>query len=228
MRQTFHHDLDHIGRDLVEMNGLVATAMERATTALLDADLGIAEQVISDDPRIDAVHDDLEARAFDLLARQQPVAVDLRTIVTSLHIVSDLERMGDLALHVAKVARMRYPACAIPAEVREQIRQMGAVALSLVAKAGEVLEGKDVELAGQIERDDDAIDALHRRLFAVLLSDGWSHGIEPAIDITLIGRYYERYADHAVEVARQIIYLVTGEKPHTALAGDTTGTALGS
>jgi len=229
MRETFHGELDLIGRRLVEMTGAVGVAMQDATVALLDADLSLAERVISADAAVDQLRDELEQRAFDLLARQQPVAVDLRTIITSLHAVADLERMGDLALHVAKVARMRYPSCAVPDEVRATIRQMGDVAQSIVDKTRQVLQGQDLQLAEQLDREDDAMDSLHRRLFAYLLSGDWAHGIEPAIDITLIGRYYERYADHAVSVARETIYLVTGERPPlpTAIASGATGTALG-
>jgi phosphate transport system protein len=228
MRETFHDELNQLGESLVEMTALVSGAMREATTALLHVDLTVAEQVISADERVDAVRDDTERKAFDLLARQQPVARDLRTIVTSMRMVTDLERMGDLALHVAKVARMRYPAPAIPAEVRDTIQEMGDIAQRIADKTGDVLAGKDVELAGQIESDDDRMDLLHRRLFSILLSDDWSHGIEPAIDITLIGRYYERFADHSVSVARQVIYLVTGEMPDAALPNSgTPETALG-
>jgi phosphate transport system protein len=228
MRETFHGELDQIGRTLVDMSEAVAVAMRDATSALLDADLTLAEQVISADAQVDRLRDDLEARAFDLLARQQPVAVDLRTLITSLKAVADLERMGDLALHIAKVARMRYPSSAVPDDVRGTIREMGDVALSIVDKTKQVLEGQDIGLAEQLEREDDAMDTLHRRLFSTLLA-GWSHGIEPAIDITLIGRYYERYADHAVSVARQTIFLVTGEQPPLpeAIRGGATETALG-
>ena len=228
MRETFHDELDQVGRSLVEMSELVDSAMAGATSALLEADLVVAEQVISNDNQIDAVRDDLERRAFDLLARQQPVARDLRTVVTSLHMGADLERMGDLALHIAKVARMRYPSSAVPPEVRETIREMGTVAAHIVQLTTAVLLGRDLALAEQLEREDDAMDKLHRRLFAILLDDDWAHGIEPAIDITLIGRYYERYADHAVSVARQVVYLITGEFPASALAGDSTETALGA
>ena len=230
MRETFHGELDQIGRSLVDMTGAVGVAMQEATAALLDADLAVAERVISADADVDRLRDELEQRAFDLLARQQPVAGDLRKIITSLHAVADLERMGDLALHVAKVARMRYPACAVPDEVRGMIKEMGDVAQGIVSKTGQVLEGQDLELAEQLEREDDAMDALHRQLFAQLLSDDWRHGVEPAIDITLIGRYYERYADHAVSVARRTIYLVTGEMPPlpTALQSGATETALGA
>lgn len=217
MRETFHDELNQLGESLVEMNGLVTEAMRQATAALLEADLTLAEQVISADEKIDATRDELERKAFDLLARQQPVARDLRTIVTSMRMVADQERMGDLALHVAKVARMRYPGLAVPSEVAGTIREMGEIALRISAKTGEVIAGNDVALAEEIETDDDRMDLLHRRLFALLLSDDWSHGIEPAIDITLIGRYYERFADHAVSVARRVIYLVTGEMPQAPL-----------
>ncbi len=229
MRETFHGELDQIRRTLVEMSEAVAVAMRDATSALLDADLPLAEKVISEDAEVDRLRDDLEARAFDLLARQQPVAVDLRTVVTSLKAVADLERMGDLALHIAKVARMRYPSAAVPDDVRGTIAQMGKVALSIVDKTRQVLEGQDISLAEQLEREDDSMDALHRRLFVHLLSGEWTHGMEPAIDITLIGRYYERYADHAVAVARQVIFLVTGEPAALPAAIDSgaTETALG-
>jgi phosphate transport system protein len=228
VRETFHGELDQIGRTLVDMSEAVGVAMRDATSALLDADLPLAEKVISGDAAVDRLRDDLEARAFDLLARQQPVAIDLRTVITSLKAVADLERMGDLALHIAKVARMRYPASAVPDDVRATIEEMGEVALSIVEKTRQALEGQDISLAEQLEREDDAMDALHRRLFAHLLS-GWAHGMEPAIDITLIGRYYERYADHAVSVARQVIFLVTGEPAPLSSAIDSgaTETALG-
>jgi phosphate transport system protein len=162
---------------------------------------------------VDLLRQETEDRAFDLLARQQPVARDLRVIITGLRMVASLERMGDLAVHIAKIARMRYPHEACPAEVREIIRQMSVVAENLVTKAGAVLEGHDVHLAAQLEHDDDAMDELHRKLFTVLLRDDWSHGVEAAIDVTLLGRFYERYADHAVAVARRIVQLVTGELP---------------
>ena len=229
MRDAYREELAALTAALVEMTRLVGSAISRASTALLDADLALAESVIHADDAVDALRDDIDRRAMDLLARQQPVAVDLRTIITSLHAVSDLERMGDLALHVAKVARMRYPSCAVPDEVRDTIKQMGDVAQNIVSKTGQVLEGQDLELAEQLEREDDAMDTLHRRLFAHLLSDDWAHGIEPAIDITLIGRYYERYADHAVSVARQVIYLVTGVPAPlpSAIQSGATETALG-
>jgi len=212
MREAFHDELDRIDAALVEMSHLVGSAMSRATTALLEADLSLAEGVISADDVVDRLYRDTEHRAFEVLARQQPVAGDLRRVVTSLRMVVELERMGDLALHIAKVARMRYPSSAVPQELRSVFLEMGQVAELVVVKTGVVLAGRDLALAAELERDDDLMDALHRRLFTILLED-WEHGVECAIDITLLGRYYERFADHAVSVVRRVVYLVTGEMP---------------
>jgi phosphate transport system protein len=212
MREAYLEELESVTDSLVQMTNLVGSAMNRATTALLDADLTVAESVIKADETIDLLYRDIEERAFDLLVRQAPVARDLRIIVTSLRMVADLERMGDLALHVAKVARRRYPASAIPAEVRDTILEMGQTAQRIVTKAGSVIASRDLAKAAELERDDDAMDDLHRQLFVALLDDEWTHGIEAAIDITLCGRYYERFADHAVSVARRVTYLVTGDR----------------
>jgi phosphate transport system protein len=213
MRDVFHDELDEIGAGVTEMIRLVAAAMDSATASLLDADLARAERVIDADVRVDNLRVDLEDRAFQMIARQQPVATDLRVLVATLHLVADLERMGDLALHVAKIARLRFPDAAVPAEARDVIAQMGQVALSLVHKVGDVVDGRDLELAKDIEAEDDSMDALRRKLFTLVLSPRWSHGTEAAIDMTLLGRYYERYADHAVAVARRTIFIVTGERP---------------
>ncbi|MFI6446345.1 phosphate signaling complex protein PhoU [Kitasatospora sp. NPDC050543] len=211
MRDAYHEELDSIGDSLVEMARLVGSAMGRATTALLDADLALAESVIAADEKVNALHHELEDRAIDLLARQQPVATDLRIVVTSLRMSADLERCGDLARHVAKVARLRYPQSAVPNDLHSIVLEMGQLAQRLVAKAGQVIATKDVEAALELERDDDAIDALHRELFTHLIDDRWQHGIETGVDVTLVGRYYERFADHAVSVAKRVVYLVTGE-----------------
>ncbi|HET7407288.1 MAG TPA: phosphate signaling complex protein PhoU [Mycobacteriales bacterium] len=211
MRDAYHEDLDAIGAALVRLTGLVESAITRATVALMQADLTAAEAVIAGDEEVDDLYRWIEARSLDLLARQQPVAGDLRTLVGGLRMVSDLERVGDYAVHIAKVARRRYPAGAVPPELRDIVAEMGATAASIVAKAGVVIAERDVAAARELESDDDVMDALQRRLFRVLLDGGWPHGMEAAIDITLTGRYYERLADHAVSVARQLVYLVTGE-----------------
>jgi phosphate transport system protein len=211
MRDAYHEELDSIGDGLVEMARLVGSAMGRATTALLDADLELAESVIAADHKVNELHHEMENRAIDLLARQQPVATDLRIVVTSLRMSADLERCGDLARHVAKVARLRYPETAVPNDLHPIVLEMGQLAQRLVAKAGQVIATKDVDAALQLERDDDAMDELHRELFAHLIDDRWQHGIETGVDVTLIGRYYERFADHAVSVAKRVVFLVTGE-----------------
>ncbi len=211
MRDSYHEELDDINACLVQMANSVGSQMSTATTALLDADVALADLVIAGDTSIDATRESIEQRCFTLLARQQPVAGDLRTITTAMRMVSDLERMGDLAEHIAKLARMRFPESAVPQDVRPAFLEMGHIAEMLVTKTAVVIANRDIEAARELETDDDAMDRLHRGLFRQLLSDDWPHGIETAIDITLLGRYYERFADHAVSVARRVVYLVTGQ-----------------
>jgi phosphate transport system protein len=211
MRDAFHEDLDKISDQLVEMTHLAGSAMARATTALLDADINLAESVIEADKHLDDLREELDAMSVDLLARQQPVATDLRMVVTAMRMSADLERMGDLARHVAKVARLRFPESAVPADIRATILQMGQVAERIVAKAGQVIASKDVEAAKTLERDDDAMDDLHRELLNRLMEGPWKYGVQSAVDLALISRYYERFADWAVTVSHRVIYLVTGE-----------------
>lgn len=211
MRKVYHEELASISDRLVEMANLVGSAIGRATTALMDADLDLAERVIAADEKVDDLQRDLENQAIAVLARQQPVATDLRIVVTSLRMSADLERCGDLAQHVAKLARMRYPEQAVPRDLRRTILEMGQLAQRLMAQAAEVVLTQDVDAALQVEKDDDRMDELHRMIFQHLMDDRWQHGVETAVDVTLVGRYYERFADHAVSVARRVIYLVTGE-----------------
>lgn len=211
MRDSYHEQLDAIGDGLVEMSRLAGSAVSRATTALLDADLELAQQVIAGDEAVNALYRSIEGQAFDLLARQQPVAGDLRILVTSLRMVVDLERTGDYAVHLAKIARRRYPASAVPPELRSTILEMGQTAQRIAVKAGSVIASRDLDLAAELVRDDDTMDELHRKLFTAMLASSWQYGTEAAVDVTLAGRYYERLADHAVAVARRVVYLVTGE-----------------
>lgn len=211
MRDAFHDALDSITQTLIDMGQRVARSMELATTALLTADLQLAEQVISDDDFIDNMQHELDAKTMNLLARQQPVAGDLRMLVTSLRMSADIERMGDMGHHIAKIARMRYPATAVPPELTSTIQEMGNVAKRIIDKTTHVIQNHDLQSAVELEIDDDDMDKLHRKLFVTLLDDAWPHGTETAIDMTLLGRYYERCADHAVSVARRVYFLVTGE-----------------
>ena len=213
MREQFQKELDEVSTTLVQMAGLVRVAMDNATTALLTADLTLAEKVIADDLIIDEMQHELDARTINLIARQSPVATDLRTLVTSLRMSADLERMGDLAHHIAKSARMRYPATAVPPELSLTIEEMGRVCVKIIEKVALVLKNRDTERALEVEKDDDEIDSLHRRIIQTLLDPSWKHGVETAIDMTLLGRYYERCADHAVSISRRLYFLVTGNYP---------------
>jgi phosphate transport system protein len=211
MRDAYFDQLDSIVDDLVAMTHEVQTAVSRSTSALLTADADKAERVISDDADVDAAREKIEARCFELLALQQPVASDLRMIVATLRMVADLERMGDLSVHVAKVARLRVPELAIPGELVPTIERMAAVAERMVGQAAGIIAERDVEGARALEESDEEMDQLRRSSFRVMLADDWAHGVEPAVDIALLGRYYERIADHAVSLARRVVYLVTGE-----------------
>jgi phosphate transport system protein len=213
MRTAYHEQLDALNGQLAEMCRLAGVAMERATQALLQADLVLAEQVIGDHEKIMGSSARAEEAAFVLLALQAPVAGDLRAIVSSIQIVADVERMGALALHVAKIARRRHPQHALPEEVNGYFAEMGRVAVHLASSARDVLISRDPEEADQIRQDDDAMDDLHRHLFSVMMDREWKHGVAAAVDVTLLGRFYERFADHAVEIARRVIFQVTGQLP---------------
>jgi phosphate transport system protein len=214
MREAFHDQLDAIFIDLAEMCGQVEVAVHQATQALLTGDAATAERVISADEAVDANRERIEDNAFALLSLQQPVAGDLRMIVSALRMVSELERMGDLSVHVAKIARLRVPNVAVPDEVRPTLERMAEVAEDMVRRVHAIISDRDVEAAIELGRDDEIMDQLRRRSFAELLSDDWAHGVEAAVDIALLGRYYERIADHAVSVANRVVFVVTGQQVH--------------
>jgi len=213
MRTAYHEQLSALTNRLGEMCGLAGVAMERATQALLQADLVLAEQVISDHEQIAAMSAQAEEQAFVMLALQSPVAGDLRAVVGSIQIVADVDRMGALALHVAKIARRRHPQHALPEEVNGYFAEMGRLAVELGISAQEVLLTQDPEKAARINEEDDAMDDLHKHLFSVMMDREWKHGVTAAVDVTLLSRFYERFADHAVEVARRVIFQVTGHFP---------------
>lgn len=216
MRTAYQEQLSSLTVQLGEMCGLAGVAMERATQSLLQADLALAEQVITDHDRITEISVRAEEAAFMLLALQGPVAGDLRAIVSGIQIVADVDRMGALALHVAKIARRRHPQHALPEEVNGYFAEMGRVAVELSRSAQEVLDTLDPEKAARIREEDDAMDDLHRHLFSVLMDKDWKHGVTAAVDVTLLSRFYERFADHAVEVARRVIFTATGSFPEDA------------
>ena len=213
MRDQYYDQLDAIVVDLVTMTQDVRTAVALATTALLETDAEAAEQVIAGDRHIDDAREHIEEKSFELLATQQPVAGDLRMLVAALRMVADLERMGDLAVHVAKIARMRMPDQAVPPGLRPTIANMAQTAERMVDETARVVAARDVDAARALEAEDEEMDRLRRSMFRILLADEWEYGVEPAIDLALLGRYYERIADHAVSMARRVVYLVTGEHP---------------
>ncbi|MCW2783845.1 MAG: PhoU family transcriptional regulator [Marmoricola sp.] len=213
MRDAYADQLDSIRDDLLTMTRLVGNAVSHATTALLDGDAVIAEKVISDDAAVDALRVTIENHSFELLSLQNPVAGDLRMLVASLRMVSEFERIGDLAVHVAKIARLRVPEVAVPDEVVPMIARMAAVAEVMIAKVGHVIADSDIAAAEELEEVDEEMDRLRRSSFRELLGSDWKHGVEPAVDIALLGRYYERIADHTVSIARRVVFLVTGEQP---------------
>ncbi|WP_432477597.1 phosphate signaling complex protein PhoU [Nocardioides sp. GXQ0305] len=213
MRQAFHEQLDSVFSDLAGMCRLVETAVGDATRSLLEGDAEIAERVISADSEIDGVREKVEDSCFSLLSLQQPVAGDLRVVVSALRMVSELERMGDLSVHVAKIARLRVPEVAVPEQLRGTMTRMGDVAEDMVGRVARIIVDKDVEAAIELGRDDEVMDQLRRRSFTELLSGEWSHGVEAAVDVALLGRYYERIADHAVSVANRVVFVVTGDLP---------------
>lgn len=210
IRSVFQDELDGVSHSLLDLSNMVSDSIKEATHALLESDLKGAEKVITSDEKIDANQHELDSRIIDIIARQQPVASDLRALVTALRMSADLERMGDLSHHIAKVARLRHPASAVPAELRDLVNHMGTVAENISRKIAVVIETRDTTMALQVERDDDEMDKLHRQLIGSLSDATWTHGVESAIDITLLGRYYERFADHAVSVSRRVYFLVTG------------------
>ncbi|PWN04863.1 phosphate transport system regulatory protein PhoU [Nocardioides silvaticus] len=213
MRDAYTDQLDSIFADLAGICRRVETAVGLATRALMNGNATLAERVISDDIEIDRARERVEDTAFSLLSLQQPVAGDLRTIVAALRMVSELERMGDLSVHVAKVARLRVPDVAVPDEIRPTMEQMAVVAEDMVSRVCDVIISRDVEAAIALGRDDEEMDGLRRRSFAELLSDDWTHGVEAAVDVALLGRYYERIADHAVSIANRVVFVVTGHHP---------------
>jgi phosphate transport system protein len=213
IRSAFQDELDNVSQSLVDLTNMVSESIVKSSKALLTADLKLAEEVIATDAKIDDYQHDLDTRIIDIIARQQPVASDLRALITALRMSADLERMGDLSHHIAKVARLRHPNNAIPNDLILAFTEMGYVAEKLATKVATVITTRDTDMALQVEKDDDEMDDLHRKVIAGILNNGPGITIESAIDLTLLGRYYERFADHAVAVARRVYFLVKGEFP---------------
>jgi phosphate transport system protein len=219
MRKVFEAELQGVGDDLIAMATAVHTAIERAGQALLNKDHQLAQEVIIDDARIDAMQRFLDERCVHILAQQAPVATDLRTLVAALRMSATLERMGDLASHVAEIARGRYPASAIPDALRPVFERMIEAATDAVKQVTVLLRTRDLALASAIARDDDILDNLRTETYASLLHPEWTGTSQEAVDITLLGRYLERIGDHSTSISRRIVFLVTGEvKDKSSLA----------
>ncbi len=211
MRTAYGTQLAVLTDQLADMCRVAGVAMERATQALLNADLSLAEQVIGDHESVATAKSGVEETGLVLLTLQAPVARDLRAIVGSIQIVADIERMGVLALHVAEIVRRRHPRYALPEEINGYFAEMGRIALDQVESAHQVIVSCDLRRARYIREADDAMDDLHRHLFTVMVDQEWKHGTAAAVDVTLLGRYYERFADHAVEISRRVIFQATGQ-----------------
>lgn len=214
MRTAYHDELRALTNNLSQICGLAAAAIESATDALLQADLALAEKVIEDHGRIVEMSSQAQRDAFEMLALQQPVAGDLRSVFAAIQIAANVDRMGALAVHVAKIARRRHPDCAVPDEVKSCFAGMGRLAVQMGDTAREVLLSFDSDKAANLRDEDDAMDDLHRHLFSVLMDrQKWTHGVQPAVDVALLGRFYERFADHAVEIGRRVVFEATGTLP---------------
>ncbi|KHK99021.1 PhoU family transcriptional regulator [Microbacterium mangrovi] len=211
MREVFHQSLEDVQTRLVEIAELVTIAIEKATTAFGTSDVELAEEVIDADSVIDERANQLDELAIEILARQQPVARDLRIVVTALRVSASLERMGDIAEHIAQLTRMRYPERAIPKGLKSTFTKMGELDVEVARVLTDLLRTQDLTLADAIRNADDDIDELHATVFEKVLSDSWRGEAAATVDATLASRYHERFADHAVSVAKKVVYLATGD-----------------
>ncbi|MFZ7087523.1 phosphate signaling complex protein PhoU [Curtobacterium sp. RRHDQ10] len=211
MREVFQQELEDVQVRLADIAGLVAVAIERATEAFNGQDVALAEQVIADDAKIDSAAQDLDELAIDILARQAPVARDLRTVVSALRISASLERMGDMAEHIAQLARYRFPDKVVPKSIRPIFKEMGQLDVAVAQKLERLLRTEDVALADEIRDDDDKVDELHASVFDAVLGETWKGKPVDTVDSTLASRYHERFADHAVSISKKVQYLATGD-----------------
>ncbi|TQO20544.1 PhoU-like phosphate uptake regulator [Rhodoglobus vestalii] len=211
MREVFQQELREVQDRLVEIASLVAVSIENATQAFNESDVSLAEMVIADDDEIDVAAAELDELAINILARQQPVARDLRIVVSALRISASLERMGDMAEHIAQLARYRFPDKVVPKSLRGTFAELGALDVAVAKKLVELLKHEDVRIAEEIRNDDDKIDALHLSVFDKVLGETWKGAAVNTVDATLASRYHERFADHAVSIAKKVQYLATGD-----------------
>jgi phosphate transport system protein len=211
MREVFQQELREVQDRLVEISGLVATSIENATSAFNESNVALAETVIEDDDKIDALALELDELAIQILARQQPVARDLRIVVSALRVSASLERMGDMAEHIAQLARYRFPEKVVPKSLRPTFVEMGRLDVEIARKLTELLKTEDLAIAEYIRNEDDKVDELHVSVFDKVLGEKWKGEAADTVDATLASRYHERFADHAVSIAKKVQYLATGD-----------------
>lgn len=211
MRARFHAQLDDLRIELSGMGDFVAQALHQATQALLSGDGALAAGVVESDPELDAMAARIETHCFDIVARQQPVASDLRAIIGALRISASFERMGDLAEHIAKQALLRAPDPGIPEDLTPIFADMSRFGELIVARAIACIRTFDIDAVADVEMLDSQVDALHKQVFEELADPEWEHDAATTADVTLLSRFYERYADHAVSVTRRVVTMVTGE-----------------
>jgi phosphate transport system protein len=211
MREVFQQELREVQDRLVEISGLVAVSIENATTAFNESNVALAETVIEDDDKIDALALELDELAIQILARQQPVARDLRIVVSALRISASLERMGDMAEHIAQLARYRFPEKVVPKSLRPTFVEMGRLDVEIARKLTQLLQTEDIGVAEYIRNEDDKVDELHVSVFDKVLGEKWKGEAADTVDATLASRYHERFADHAVSIAKKVQYLATGD-----------------
>lgn len=217
IRKNFHHELDAIKDDVVRMSGIVTEALARATQAFLDSDLTTAEELINGDDLVDAMTVDIEERCFQLLALQQPMASDLRSIVTAIRMLPEVERTHDLITNIMKATRRLYGTDLDP-RLRGLIERLGASVHRLFRLSIDAYIDRNTALADALDDMDDEVDDLHRQFIAAMFEtrEGGHMTLELAVELALVGRFYERIGDHAVNIGERVHYLVTGWMPeHT-------------
>lgn len=211
MREVFHQSLEDVQGRLVEISELVAIAIEKATQAFGSSDVSLAEEVIDADSIIDDKAVALDELAIEILARQQPVARDLRIVVSALRMSASLERMGDIAEHIAQLTRYRFPERAIPKGLKSTFTSMGQIDVQMARKLTDLLRTQDIAVAEEIRNLDDQLDDLHVSVFEKVLGENWQGEAMATVDATLASRYHERFGDHAESVAKKVVYLATGD-----------------
>jgi phosphate transport system protein len=211
MREVFQKELIEVQDRLYEMAADATRTMENASKAFIRSDVTLADQAIATSDQMASKALALDELVIRILARQSPVARDLRILVSALRISASLERMGALAGHVAQIARFRYPGSAIPEALRGTFIELGALDVELGHKLQRLLKDPNVDVAKSIQAEDQRVDELHRSVFEKVLGDDWKENAMFTVDVTLASRYHERFADHVVDISAKISYLSTGE-----------------